>query len=281
MKPRVMSLVLFTGIVGMFLAPVTLHPARAVLAILCIALGAGGAGALNMWYDRDIDATMSRTAARPIPVGRVAPGSALALGALTAVGSVAILGLVTNWVAAAMLALTISFYVFIYTIWLKRRTPQNIVIGGAAGALPPVVGWAAATGNVEWPALILFAIIFFWTPPHFWALALFFDDDFEKAGLPMLPAVKGHLVSKRYIFAYTLILLPVALLPYPAGIAGPVYLAVAAVLGLTFAALAWRLIHAPPDAADAQARGLFKFSLLYLFALFAVLLAEHVITALL
>src|SRR5499433_3316101 len=206
LKPRVMSLVVFTGIVGMALAPGHLNPVQALVAVLCIAVGAGAAGAINMWYDRDIDALMRRTARRPLPTGRMAPGEALGLGVVLGVGAVLVMTVALNWLAAALLGLTIGFYVFAYTIWLKRRTPQNIVIGGAAGAIPPVIGWAAVTGSVSLESLILFLIIFLWTPPHFWALALFKSDDYARAGIPMMPNVAGHASTRRQIFAYALIL---------------------------------------------------------------------------
>ncbi len=211
LKPRVMSLVVFTGFVGLVLAPGHLHPVLAAVAMLCIAVGAGAAGAINMWYDRDIDAIMRRTAARPLPAGRMMPGEALGFGAVLAVGSVLVMGLAVNWVAAGLLALTIGFYVFVYTMWLKRRTPQNIVIGGAAGAFPPLIGWAAVTGDIGWGAVALFAIVFFWTPPHFWALALYRADDYAKAGVPMLPVVAGPRETKRQMLLYTLVLWPVSL----------------------------------------------------------------------
>src|SRR5580704_195882 len=209
LKPRVMSLVVFTGIVGLALAPGHLHPLLAAVAVLCIAIGAGASGAINMWYDRDIDLVMRRTASRPLPAGRMLPGEALGFGCVLAVGSVAVMGIAVNWVAAELLALTIAFYVFVYTIWLKRRTPQNIVIGGAAGALPPLIGWAAVTGDIGWGAVALFAIIFFWTPPHFWALSLYRTGDYAKAGVPMLPVVAGTRETKRQMLLYTLVLWPV------------------------------------------------------------------------
>src|ERR1700681_3144696 len=218
LKPRVMSLVVFTGFVGLVVAPGHLHPVLAAVAVLCIAVGAGASGAINMWYDRDIDAVMRRTAMRPLPAGRMMPGEALGFGVVLAVGAVAVMGLAVNWVAAQLLALTIVFYVFVYTVWLKRRTPQNIVIGGAAGALPPLVGWAAVTGDVAPAALALFALIFFWTPPHFWALALYRAGDYAKAGVPMLPVVAGPRATKRQMLLYTLVLWPCALAPYLLGI---------------------------------------------------------------
>ena len=215
-----MSLVVFTGFVGLYLAPGHLHPVLAGIAVLCIAIGAGAAGAINMWYDRDIDAVMRRTCGRPLPAGRMAPGEALGFGCVLAVASVLVMGLAVNWVAAALLALTIAFYVFVYTVWLKRRTPQNIVIGGAAGAFPPVVGWAAVTGDVGWPALLLFALIFFWTPPHFWALSLYRCGDYARAGVPMLPVVAGARETKKQMLVYTLLLWPLALAPALIGVAG-------------------------------------------------------------
>ena len=216
-----MSLVVFTGFVGLVVAPGHLHPVLAAVAVLCIAVGAGASGAINMWYDRDIDRVMRRTAMRPLPAGRMMPGEALGFGVVLAVGAVAVMGLAVNWVAAALLALTIAFYVFVYTIWLKRRTPQNIVIGGAAGALPPLIGWAAVTGDVGWGAVALFAIIFFWTPPHFWALSLYTPDDYAAAGVPMLPVVAGARETKRQMLLYTLMLWPATLAPTLLGVSGP------------------------------------------------------------
>jgi protoheme IX farnesyltransferase len=274
LKPRVMSLVVFTGIVGLYLAPVPLHPLLAAVAILCIAMGSGAAGAINMWFDRDIDAVMTRTADRPIPAGRVQPEDALAFGVVLSLGAVALLGLATNWVAGALLAAAILFYVFVYTIWLKRRTPQNIVIGGASGAFPPLIGWAAATGDVTLAPLALFAIIFFWTPPHFWALALYRSGDYARAGVPMLPVVAGRDATKRQILAYTVLLLPVVAAPWWLGIAGPLYAAGSLALGLYFVACAWRVLREPDAAGDRQARRMFGFSIVYLFAVFALLLAD-------
>lgn len=220
LKPRVMSLVVFTALVGMALAPVQPHPALAVIALICIAVGAGAAGALNMWYDADIDACMQRTASRPIPRGYVTPGEALTFGTVLAIGSVATLGLLINWVAAALLAFTIAFYVVVYTMWLKRRTPHNIVIGGAAGAFPPMIGWAAATGSVSRDSILLFLIIFMWTPPHFWALALYRARDYARAGVPMLPVVAGGEETRKQIVIYSALLVPVGLAPAIMGLAG-------------------------------------------------------------
>jgi protoheme IX farnesyltransferase len=275
LKPRVMSLVVFTALVGMAIAPTAVNPVIAAAALIAIAVGAGAAGALNMWYDADIDGLMRRTAPRPVPAGRVAAEDALALGLILAVGSVAVLGLVANWLAAALLAFTIFFYVVVYTMWLKRTTPQNIVIGGAAGALPPVIGWAAVTNDVGLASLVLFAIVFLWTPPHFWALSLYRADDYAKASVPMLPVVRGVAATKRQILIYSIVLALAGLAPWVLGFAGPAYGIVAGVTGLAFAALA-RRVHVTTDAAASEraARDLFSFSLLYLFLLFATLLAE-------
>jgi heme o synthase len=271
LKPRVMSLVVFTAFVGLVVAPGHLHPVLATVALLCIAVGAGAAGAINMWYERDIDALMRRTAARPLPAGRMMPGEALGFGVVLGVGAVLIMGLAVNWVAAQLLALTIAFYVFVYTIWLKRRTPQNIVIGGAAGAFPPIIGWAAATGKVGWGALALFAIIFFWTPPHFWALSLYRIGDYAAAGVPMLPVVAGPRQTKRQMLLYTLILWPATLAPWLLGIAGGLYGTFAVVLSAVFTGLA---IQVSRDESDHSARRMFAFSLLYLFLIFSALLID-------
>jgi heme o synthase len=275
MKPRVMSLVVFTALVGIALAPIPLHPVLAVIALICIAVGAGASGALNMWYDADIDARMQRTASRPIPRGYVAPEEALTFGTILAVGSVATLGLVINWVAAGLLAFTIGFYVLVYTMWLKRRTPQNIVIGGAAGAFPPMIGWAAATGSVSLESITLFLIIFMWTPPHFWALALYRTRDYARAGVPMLPVVAGQDETRKQIVIYAALLLPVGLAPTIVGLAGGLYALVAMALGAIFLALALAIYRTREGrVADHAARRLFAFSILYLFALFATLLVE-------
>jgi protoheme IX farnesyltransferase len=273
LKPRVMSLVVFTGFVGLVVAPGHLHPALAAIAVLCIAVGAGASGAINMWYDRDIDAVMRRTAMRPLPAGRMMPGEALGFGVVLAVGSVVVMGLAVNWAAAALLALTIAFYVFVYTIWLKRRTPQNIVIGGAAGALPPLIGWAAVTGDIGWGAVALFAIIFFWTPPHFWALSLYRADEYATAGVPMLPVVAGPRETRRQMLLYTLMLWPASLAPWLLGLAGPVYAVSVAALSLAFTGAAVRVWH---DESDRSARQMFAFSLLYLFLIFSLLLIGHI-----
>ena len=273
MKPRVMSLVVFTAFVGLMVAPGQLHPVIGFVAILCIAVGAGAAGALNMWYDAETDGRMTRTAERPIPCGRIAPGEALAFGLTLAVFSVVILGLLVNVVAAALLAATIAFYVLVYTMWLKRRTPQNIVIGGAAGALPPVIGWAAATGAISLEPVIFFLVIFFWTPPHFWALSLYRSDEYARAGIPMLSVVAGPTQTRLQILVYTLILAPLGVLPWILGYTGPVYGAVATVGGAAFLLLALRLRN--EQSGFAASKQLFAFSILYLFVVFAALLVDH------
>jgi protoheme IX farnesyltransferase len=277
LKPRVMSLVVFTGFVGLFLAPGHLHPVLAAVAVLCIAVGAGASGAINMWYDRDIDAVMRRTAGRPLPAGRMQPGEALGFGIVLAVGSVVVMGLAVNWVAAQLLALTIGFYVFIYTMWLKRRTPQNIVIGGAAGALPPIVGWAAVTGDVGWGAVALFAIIFFWTPPHFWALSLYRSGEYAAAGVPMLPVVAGKRETRRQMLLYTLMLWPAALAPFLLGMSGPLYAVTAGALSILFTGTALLVWRESGETGERRARHMFHFSLLYLFLIFAALLADRIV----
>jgi protoheme IX farnesyltransferase len=281
LKPRVISLVVLTGVAGLLVAPGTLHPSLAIAAVLCIALGAGAAGAINMWYDRDIDAVMRRTANRPIPAGRVAPGAALAYGVALAVASVAIMGLATNWVAAGVLALSIGFYVFVYTMWLKRRTPQNIVIGGAAGAFPPVIGWAAVTGDVTLAPLLLFAIIFFWTPPHFWALSLWAHADYAKVGVPMLPVTHGARETRRQVLLYTILLVPLTLLPWAFGFAGWLYAASALLLGAEFlrqSVAVWRDRQDETGRSltnDVPAKKAFRYSLLYLALLFIALVVDN------
>jgi heme o synthase len=272
LKPRVMSLVVFTGFVGLYLAPGHLHPLLAAVAVLCIAVGAGASGAINMWYDRDIDAVMRRTRGRPLPAGRMEPGEALGFGCFLAVASIVVMGLAVNWAAAALLALTIAFYVFIYTIWLKRRTPQNIVIGGAAGAFPPMIGWTAVTGDIGLPSLALFGLIFFWTPPHFWALSLYRAGDYEKAGVPMMPVVAGPRETKRQMILYTLLLWPLALAPMLLGIAGYVYGGTALALSVLFTVAAVKVWY---DDTDAAAKRMFGFSILYLFLLFALLALDR------
>lgn len=277
LKPRVMSLVVFTAFVGLILAPAPVDPVVGFIAVFCIAVGAGASGAINMWYDRDIDREMRRTRHRPLPAGRIRPGQALIYGTVLSVASVGTMATVVNVPAAALLALTIVYYVFIYTVWLKRRTPQNIVIGGAAGALPPVVGWAAATGDIGLGALCLFLIIFLWTPPHSWALALFRRGDYDRAGVPMLPVVAGERETKRQIVVYTALLVPATLSPWAIGLAGPLYAAAALVLGAGLVGKVWRLWR--DETVDA-ARPLFLYSILYLFAVFLALLVDRAVAAL-
>ena len=280
LKPRVMSLVVFTAIIGLLVAPGGINPAVGVIAVLCIAIGAGGSGALNMWYDADIDRIMSRTANRPIPAGRASKEEALTLGLICSGFSVGILGLATNWVAAGLLAFTIFFYAVIYTMWLKRSTPQNIVIGGAAGAFPPMIGWAAVTGDITLPSIVLFLIIFLWTPPHFWALALYKQSDYGAAGVPMMPNVAGERSTKLQILVYSLVLLAASLVPAFIGMAGWLYAAVAAASGGYFAWLALRLYVTTENAPmKKQARALFTYSLSYLAVVFLALLADHILRA--
>jgi protoheme IX farnesyltransferase len=272
MKPRVMSLVVFTALVGLLIAPGHLHPVLGFTSLLCIAVGAGAAGALNMWYDADIDGLMARTAERPIPAGRIAPREALGFGAMLGASAVVVLGLLINWLSAALLAFTIIFYVLIYTVWLKRRTPQNIVIGGAAGAFPPMIGWAAATGGIGIEAIVLFLIIFFWTPPHFWALSLCRASEYARAGVPMLPVVAGATETRRQIAIYSVMLVPAALAPWLLGYAGIIYGAAALALGGLFVVLALRL---KVSASEGAAKALFAYSVLYLFLIFAALLVDR------
>jgi heme o synthase len=288
LKPRVMSLVVFTALTGLVCADTPMHPVLAAVAVLCIAIGAGASGALNMWYDADIDARMRRTRARPVPAGRVQGADALALGVTLSLLSCGLMLIAIGWLAAALLAFTIVFYAVVYTMWLKRSTPQNIVIGGLAGALPPVIGWAAAAHAVPLNAWLLCAIIFMWTPPHFWALSLYTTEDYAKAGVPMMPVVKGAKSTRLQILLYSLVLIPLCQLPFFTGLGGPLYLAVSASGGAIFLVLAARLFRSragdvvkgeeglydvKPDVRPA--RNLFGFSILYLFALFAALLAEH------
>ena len=275
LKPRVMTLVVFTAAVGLAVAPGAgaLHPILSVVAVLCVAIGAGASGCINMWYDRDIDQVMARTRSRPLPRGSVQPGDALAFGVLLSVGAVALMALAVNLVAATVLALASAFYVFVYTIWLKRRTPQNIVIGGAAGAFPPVIGWAATTGSVDLVPLVLFAIVFLWTPPHFWALGLYRSGQYARAGVPMMPVVAGETATKRQMLVYTLLLLPLAPLPAVLGVGGWLYGVGATVLGLLFVVCAVRVLREDgPATGHRAARQMFGYSILYLFALFTLLL---------
>jgi protoheme IX farnesyltransferase len=281
LKPRVMTLVVFTGLIGLLVAPGHLHPVLAFTAVLCIAVAAGACGAINMWYDRDIDALMRRTRNRPIPAGRIAPGEALGFGVTLAIAAVIVMYLSINVAAASVLALSIGFYVFVYTVWLKRRTPHNIVIGGAAGAFPPVIGWAAVTGSVDLVPLILFAIVFFWTPPHFWSLALWANDDYRRANVPMLPVVAGAKETRRQIVLYSLLLMPMSLAPWAIGFAGTFYALAATILGAGFLLCVWRVARDRQDAAgvslsnDAPARAAFKYSIVYLFVLFAALAIDR------
>lgn len=272
LKPRVMTLVVFTAIAGMMAAPGTIHPAIAVAAILCVTIGAGAAGAINMWFERDIDAVMARTASRPTVQGRVEPAEALTFGVFLSVASVMTMALLVGWVAGALLALANLFYVFVYTIWLKRRTPQNIVIGGAAGAFPPMIGWAAVTGDVTLVPVLYFLLIFLWTPPHFWALALYRRPEYDKAGVPMLPVVAGERATKLQMLLYTLALVPVSLAPPLLGVGGWVTFGGGLVLGLLFVICAWRVWQEDGEATGHRAAKLmFGYSIFYLFALFGLI----------
>ena len=283
LKPRVVSLVVFTGAIGLIVAPVHINPVLAFAAVLCIAVAAGAAGAINMWFDRDIDAVMRRTASRPIPGGRIEAGPVLGFGIFLAVASIMLMYLATNTPAAIWLTVSILFYVVIYTMWLKRRTPQNIVIGGAAGAFPPIIGWVAATGSVDVLPLLMFAIIFFWTPPHFWALSLYASADYERAGVPMLPVVAGARSTRWHVFAYTLVLVAVSLTPFLFGYAGLPYGIVAALLGAIFIYGAVTILNDAQDATgrsltkDKPAKWTFRYSLYYLFLLFSALALDHII----
>jgi|SRR5882672_1180274 heme o synthase len=277
-KPRVMSLVVFTALVGLVSAPTAIPPADGFIAIICIAAGAGAAATLNMWYDADIDAIMPRTAGRPIPQGRVRPAEALVFGLTLAASSIVLLGLLINVAAAGLLAVTIAFYVLVYTIWLKRSSVHNIVIGGAAGAVPPMIGWAAATGGLSVEPLLLFLIIFFWTPPHFWALSLYRTDDYARARVPMLPVVAGKAKTRQQILTYTLLLVPVSILPWAFGFVGVIYGAFAILAGAKLILLA-RQLQAGGKHGERAARRLFAFSIIYLFALFAAFLADKQVVA--
>jgi heme o synthase len=283
LKPRVLGLVGFTGLIGLLVAPGHLHPVLGLTAVLCITTAAGACGAINMWYDRDIDAVMQRTRKRPIPAGHILPGSALSFGIILGAGSVIVMGLATNALSALILALSICFYVFVYTMWLKRRTPQNIVIGGASGAFPPLIGWAAVTGTVDIQPLILFGIIFLWTPPHFWSLALWANDDYRRANVPMLPVVVGARETRRQIFVYTLLLLPLSLMPMAIGFGGNFYGTAAGLLGIVFLSRVCAVLTDCQDAdgislvEDAHAKAAFKYSIVYLFALFGALAIDRLI----
>ena len=267
-----MSLVVFTGFAGLVLAPGELHPVLSLVTVFCIAFAAGGAGAINMWYDRDIDALMARTRNRPIPAGRMAPQNALAFGFFISVIAVIVMGAVINWFAAALLAFANVFYIIVYTVWLKRCTPQNIVIGGAAGAMPPLIGWAAVTGVMGFESFVLFLLIFLWTPPHFWALSLCRTDEYAVAGVPMLPVVVGKNATRRQILIYSILLVPVSLAPLVLGIAGAIYATTAIAMGCGFLFLAYRIIT---QRDDGSARRMFQYSIFYLFILFLVLIAER------
>lgn len=283
LKPRVVSLVVFTGAIGLLVAPTPLNPVLGFAAVLCIAVAAGAAGAINMWFDRDIDAIMRRTANRPIPGGRIEPGAVLGFGVVLGTASVLLMYLATNLVAATWLAVSILFYVVVYTMWLKRRTPQNIVIGGAAGAFPPIIGWAAATGSVGVLPLLMFAIVFFWTPPHFWALSLYASGDYARAGVPMLPVVAGARSTRWHVFVYTLVLVASSLAPWCLGYAGSLYGVAALILGALFVYGAVTMLLDSQDETgrsltkDKPARWTFKYSLLYLFLLFFALAIDHAV----
>lgn len=274
LKPGVMTLVVFTGAVGMWLAPGHTHPFIQLLTVMMIALGSGAGGMINMWYDRDIDAIMSRTSKRPIPAGQVNADDVLVIGIMLAVASVTLLGLATNWVAGGLLAFAICFYALVYTVWLKRTTPHNIVLGGAAGAFPPVIGWAAATGGVSLEPWLLFAVIFLWTPPHFWALALYRNDDYRKANVPMMPVVRGLKHTKIQMEIYCWLLLAVTLTPFTFGFSGPLYAVAAAALGMRFVRHARMVRHSDNEP---PAKRMFGFSIVYLFALFAALLLDMLV----
>lgn len=284
LKPRVMRLVIFTALVGLLSAPAFVHPVIGFAALVCIAVGAGASGALNMWWDRDIDAVMKRTSKRPIPSGRVEQDAALAIGLTLSGFSVVMLALFANLLAAGLLAFTIFFYAVIYSVWLKRATPHNIVIGGAAGAFPPMIGWAVATGGIAPESVLMFAIIFLWTPPHFWALALFRNDDYARAGVPMLPVTAGPRATRNQILLYALALAPVAVAPAFSSVGGPVYLAGALILNALFVRGAWRIWRRDEDAASRDAhtveKRFFGFSILYLFLQFVLFLAEAALRAL-
>lgn len=273
LKPRVMSLVVFSGFAGLWVAPglSEMHPFLIVIAMLCLAVNAGAAGAINMWYDRDIDKIMNRTRGRPIPMGRVDEDEALAFGVILSVFSVMLMGVAINWVAAAVLAFANFFYVVIYTMWLKRSTPQNIVIGGAAGAFPPIVGWAAVSGDITWGAIVLFAIIFFWTPPHFWALSLYANEDYKRAKIPMMTVTAGAKATKIQMLVYTLILFPITLIPYFMGFVGPLYLASAVLLSGFFVVTAVKVLTSEDMK---HARRMFSYSVFYLFALFFMVMFD-------
>ncbi len=274
LKPRVMTLVVFSGVAGIVLAPGALHPFLSLAAVFCIAIGAGAAGAINMWYERDIDAIMLRTRGRPLPQGRIDPADALTFGIVLTVLSVGLMGVALNWMAAFILGFASFFYVFVYTIWLKRRTPQNIVIGGAAGAFPPMIGWAAVTGDVSFASFMLFALIFLWTPPHFWALALYRNEDYKKAGVPMMPVVAGEKSTRLQMLVYTLVMTPFVAAPYLMNLCGSVYAFGALLLHGLFIVAAFRVWR---DTQYQTARAMFGYSIVYLFMLFALMMVDKVV----
>ena len=274
LKPRVMSLVVFTGWVGLMLAPGYIHPFIALVSVLCIALGAGAAGAINMWYDRDIDAIMSRTQYRPLPAGKISPQDALTFGVVLSVISTWVMLTLVGWISALLLAISILFYVFVYTMYLKRETPQNIVIGGAAGALPPMIGWACVSGDISWASFSLFLIIFMWTPPHFWALSLYRHEDYAKAGVPMLPVTHGIRSTQWHILVYTLMMVPVTFLPYFLGFLGTIYLNCSLVLG---AGMIFLSLKTMAKDYEKSAKQLFVYSIFYLFLLFLAMVGEKLL----
>jgi protoheme IX farnesyltransferase len=278
LKPRVMSLAVFTSICGLILSPQSLHPFLSLVSIFCISLGAGASGAINMWFDRDIDVMMGRTRGRPIPAGKITPGDALGFGIILSLVSVVLLGLAVNYFAAFLLGISIAFYIFIYTIWLKRRTPQNIVIGGAAGAFPPLIGWACVSGDLSLFPVILFVLIFIWTPPHFWALALYKDTEYSNAKIPMLPVVKGQRVTKIQILTYSVFLFLISLLPYSLGFSGEIYFYSALLLSTYFVYLSFKVFNSSDNKEAQYAPKLFKFSIFYLYLIFLLLVVDNLVT---
>ena len=278
LKPRVMSLAVFTSICGLILSPQSLHPFLSLVSIFCISLGAGASGAINMWFDRDIDVMMGRTRGRPIPAGKITPGDALGFGIILSLVSVVLLGLAVNYFAAFLLGISIAFYIFIYTIWLKRRTPQNIVIGGAAGAFPPLIGWACVSGDLSLFPVILFVLIFIWTPPHFWALALYKDTEYSNAKIPMLPVVKGQRVTKIQILTYSVFLFLISLLPYSLGFSGEIYFYSALLLSTYFVYLSFKVFNSSDKKEAQYAPKLFKFSIFYLYLIFLLLVVDNLVT---
>ena len=278
LKPRVMSLAVFTSVCGLLLSPQSLHPFLSLVSIFCISLGAGASGAINMWFDRDIDVMMGRTRGRPIPAGKITPGDALGFGIILSLVSVVLLGLAVNYFAAFLLGISIAFYIFIYTIWLKRRTPQNIVIGGAAGAFPPLIGWACVSGDLSLFPVILFVLIFIWTPPHFWALALYKDTEYSNAKIPMLPVVKGQRVTKIQILTYSVFLFLISLLPYSLGFSGEIYFYSALLLSTYFVYLSFKVFNSADNKEAPYAPKLFKYSIFYLYFIFLLLVVDNLVT---